>query len=90
VLEVADHGPGMAPDIAARAFERFYRADPSRSRARGGSGLGLSIVAATVNALGGTVALNTTQEQGTTVRVELPLSTGRLDQLPPAPSLSAT
>jgi two-component system OmpR family sensor kinase len=90
VLEVADHGPGMAPDVAARAFERFYRADPSRSRARGGSGLGLSIVAATVNALGGTVALNTAQGQGTTVRVELPLSTGRLDQLPPAPSLSAT
>jgi chemotaxis protein histidine kinase CheA len=50
----------------------------------------LSIVAATVNALGGTVALNTAQGQGTTVRVELPLSTGRLDQLPPAPSLSAT
>ncbi len=44
VLAVADEGPGMSPDIAARVFERFYRSDPGRTRARGGSGLGLSIV----------------------------------------------
>ena len=56
-LEVADDGPGMAPEVAARAFERFYRADPARSRHQGGSGLGLAIVQATVAAHGGTVAL---------------------------------
>ena len=56
VVEVADHGPGMAPEVAARAFERFYRADPARSRHRGGSGLGLAIVEATVAAHGGTAA----------------------------------
>ncbi len=73
VLEVIDHGPGMAPDVAARVFERFYRADPSRSRHRGGSGLGLAIVDATVAAHGGSVSLHTVPGEGTTVRVELPL-----------------
>ncbi|HEV7865792.1 MAG TPA: HAMP domain-containing sensor histidine kinase, partial [Acidimicrobiia bacterium] len=42
-LEVADDGPGLSADVAARIFERFYRGDPARTRARGGSGLGLSI-----------------------------------------------
>jgi two-component system OmpR family sensor kinase len=72
VLEVHDDGPGMSPDVAARAFERFYRADPSRSRHHGGSGLGLAIVRAIVDAHGGTVTLETALGQGTTVRVELP------------------
>jgi two-component system OmpR family sensor kinase len=72
VLEVHDDGPGMSPDVAARAFERFYRADPSRSRHHGGSGLGLSIVRAIVDAHGGTVTLDTSLGRGTTVRVELP------------------
>ncbi len=72
VLEVADRGPGMPPSVASHAFERFYRADPARTRHRGGSGLGLSIVAATVAAHGGTVALETTPGHGTLVRVTLP------------------
>ncbi len=74
VLEVADRGPGMSEESAARAFERFYRADPSRSRHRGGSGLGLAIVAATVEAHGGTVSLRSGPGQGTTVTVDLPLA----------------
>jgi two-component system OmpR family sensor kinase len=73
VVEVADRGPGMSDDVAARAFERFYRADPSRSRHRGGSGLGLAIVHATVKAHGGEVRLRSAIGEGTTVRVELPL-----------------
>jgi two-component system OmpR family sensor kinase len=72
VLEVADAGPGMAPADSERAFERFYRADAARSRHRGGSGLGLSIVEATVHAHGGTVSLTSTAGEGTTVRLELP------------------
>ena len=54
VLEVADHGPGLTEEQAARVFERFYRADTSRARASGGVGLGLSIVAAVAEAHGGT------------------------------------
>lgn len=76
VLEVSDVGPGMPPDVAARAFERFYRADPSRSRHRGGTGLGLAIVQATVAAHGGTVTLDTAPGHGTTFRVELPATAG--------------
>ena len=72
VLEVHDAGPGMSPDVAARAFERFYRADPSRSRHHGGSGLGLAIVRAIVDAHGGIVTLDTALGKGTTVRVQLP------------------
>jgi two-component system OmpR family sensor kinase len=72
VLDVADEGPGMPPEVASHAFERFYRADPARTRHRGGSGLGLSIVAGTVAAHGGTVALETAPGQGTTVRATLP------------------
>ena len=75
-VEVTDHGDGMPADVAARAFERFYRADPSRSRHRGGSGLGLSIVEAVVGAHGGTVALDTAPGAGTTVTIEVPLDPG--------------
>jgi two-component system, OmpR family, sensor kinase len=72
-LEVADEGPGLAPEQAARVFERFYRADAARTRGTGGSGLGLSIVAALVHAHGGRVGLETGPGQGATFRVELPL-----------------
>ena len=73
VIEVADEGPGMSEAEAARAFERFYRADASRSRHQGGSGLGLAIVEATVRAHGGTTSLTSAPGEGTTIRVELPL-----------------
>ena len=76
-LSVIDHGPGVTEEVAKRAFERFYRADPSRSRASGGSGLGLSIVAAIVDAHGGFVEMHGRSAddphgRGTTVVVELP------------------
>ena len=72
-LVVADDGPGMAPDDVEKAFERFHRADPSRSRQQGGSGLGLSIVEAIVEAHGGTVGLTSELGTGTVVAVRLPL-----------------
>ena len=75
VLEVSDSGPGVPPEHAERIFERLYRADPGRSRAQGGSGLGLSIVAAIVAAHGGRVELVTAQGKGATFRVLLPLRT---------------
>lgn len=74
VLEITDHGPGMPPEVASRVFERFYRADRARSRNAGGSGLGLAIVKSTIEALGGTVGLNSSVVGGTTVRVELPVA----------------
>jgi two-component system, OmpR family, sensor kinase len=71
---VADDGPGMSPGDAVRAFGRFHRADTSRTRASGGAGLGLSIVAAIVEAHHGTVVMLSTPGAGTTVTVTLPLS----------------
>ena len=76
VVEVADDGPGLAPDDAARAFERFYRADLARTRAQGGTGLGLSIVAALVAAHGGTVEVDGVPGAGARFTVKLPLYYG--------------
>ena len=78
VVEVHDDGPGMPPEVADRAFERFSRADASRSRHAGGSGLGLAIVRAIVVAHGGDVALVSAPGAGTTVRVELPRAASEL------------
>jgi two-component system OmpR family sensor kinase len=75
VVEVHDDGPGMSEDVATRAFERFSRADASRSRNGGGAGLGLAIVQAIVVAHGGDVRLASRPGAGTTVRVELPRAT---------------
>ncbi|WP_245177260.1 HAMP domain-containing sensor histidine kinase [Geodermatophilus sp. DF01-2] len=74
VLRVTDQGPGMAPEDAARVFERFYRADPSRARTAGGTGLGLAIVSALVAAHGGTVHLDTAPGRGAAFTVRLPRS----------------
>jgi two-component system OmpR family sensor kinase len=71
VIEIADGGPGMAPDVASHAFERFYRGDLSRTRHRGGSGLGLAIVDSIVTAHGGTVELESSVAAGTRVRIVL-------------------
>jgi len=73
-IEVRDTGPGMPDSDAQRVFERFYRADPARARTRGGSGLGLSIVAAIVTAHGGTVGATSTPGEGLVVTVLIPLS----------------
>ena len=74
MIEVVDHGPGLTPEEAEQVFERFYRADPSRSRAQGGSGLGLAIVDAVVRAHGGTATVDATPGGGATFRVQLPVT----------------
>jgi two-component system OmpR family sensor kinase len=71
-LIVGDGGPGIADADQRRIFERFFRADPSRSRERGGSGLGLAIVAAVVAAHGGRIEVDGTPGAGTTFTVTLP------------------
>ncbi len=74
VVIVADEGPGMNSGDAARAFDRFHRADTSRTRASGGSGLGLSIVAAIVAAHDGSVAMSSAPGAGTTVTIRIPIA----------------
>ncbi|WP_149203811.1 sensor histidine kinase [Actinotalea subterranea] len=74
-IEVRDHGPGIPPEHAARVFERFYRIDAARGRDSGGAGLGMAIVAAIVDAHGGSVEVDRTAGGGTTVRVTLPGAT---------------
>ncbi|MDQ0863539.1 signal transduction histidine kinase [Arthrobacter globiformis] len=73
VLEVRDHGPGISDTEAPKVFERFYRADTSRTRETGGSGLGLAIVAAIVGSHGGSVRVEGTDGGGATLVVSLPL-----------------
>jgi two-component system OmpR family sensor kinase len=76
VIEVIDDGPGLDTDQAAQVFERFYRADPSRSRLHGGAGLGLSIVASIVSAHGGRVSLESGSGPGCRFVVRLPRPVG--------------
>ena len=74
VLEVEDAGPGLTSREQERVFERFYRADESRSRESGGVGLGLSIVAAVTKAHGGTVEAFSEPGTGALFRIKLPLT----------------
>ena len=74
LLEVSDSGPGLSAEERERVFERFYRSDAGRARASGGSGLGLSIVAAIVEAHGGSVSVEASAGGGARFRVRLPLA----------------
>ena len=71
-IDVADNGVGFPVASLEHVFDRFYRADPSRSRRSGGSGLGLAIVEAIVSAHGGTVRASNTEDGGAQVTIRLP------------------
>lgn len=73
-IDVIDHGEGIPEQIRTQIFQRFWRADTSRARETGGSGLGLSIVASIVESLQGTVEVRDTEGGGATFRVSLPLA----------------
>lgn len=78
-LEIADRGPGVPPELVDQIFERFVRADPSRTRASGGSGLGLSIVASIIGDHGGRVSARNRTGGGLVVTVNLPLDSAPID-----------
>ena len=81
-ISVGDDGPGIDERHLSRVFERFYRVDAGRSREVGGTGLGLSIVKHLVEAMGGSVSVESQLNQGTTFsftlkRAELEQETAR-------------
>jgi signal transduction histidine kinase len=73
-LRVADDGPGVPPEAAPRIFDRFFRADASRSRATGGAGLGLAIARQLAGLMGGTLVLENRPGEGATFVLSLPAS----------------
>ena len=73
-LEVHDTGEGIPPQERQRIFERFYRIDKARSRAAGGTGLGLSLVRHATQRLGGTVSVDSELGVGSTFRIDLPVA----------------
>lgn len=78
VIRVTDRGIGIAPEDQSRVFERFYRVDKARSRATGGTGLGLALVKHTVINHGGNIALWSRPGTGSTFTLEFPV----LDEIP--------
>ena len=69
---MSDSGPGIEPRHLGRIFERFYRVDAGRSRELGGTGLGLAIVKHLIEAMGGTVRVESIVGAGTTFTFSLP------------------
>jgi two-component system phosphate regulon sensor histidine kinase PhoR len=74
VFDVADTGIGIAPEQIPRITERFYRVDPGRSRASGGTGLGLAIVKHALQRHEGTLAIRSTEGEGSTFSCRFPAS----------------
>ncbi|MGW1609145.1 ATP-binding protein [Streptomyces sp. NPDC002285] len=90
VLEVADRGPGLTPDQSTRIFERFYRADTSRTRTTGGAGLGLAIAQSLVTAHGGHIEVDSAPGRGATFRILLPRLTEQGVHAEPGPHMCTT
>jgi len=72
-IEVADEGPGIAEEHREKVFERFYRIDPARTRAEGGTGLGLALARLSVELIGGSIDLRSEVGKGSRFRIRLPL-----------------
>ncbi|KAB7789076.1 sensor histidine kinase [Bifidobacterium cebidarum] len=73
VLRFVDHGPGVPPESRSKIFERFYTADPSRARQKGGTGLGMAIAQSVVKAHHGFICATGTEGGGLTFTVILPV-----------------
>jgi len=77
-IQVEDTGPGLSDEDAARVFEAFEQVDSSRARAHGGTGLGLAICRRLVEAMGGTIGVESTLGDGSTFSFEVPLESARI------------
>lgn len=84
VVRVKDSGVGIAEEEQGRIFERFYRVDKARSRAQGGAGLGLAIAQWIVTQHGGSIQVESQPGQGSTFRVELPMTAAPVQNPQPA------
>jgi signal transduction histidine kinase len=71
-VEVSDRGPGVPEEFRGRLFEKFSQADSSDTRSKGGTGLGLAVCKAIIDALGGTIGYQTNANGGATFFFELP------------------
>ncbi|MEM7672599.1 MAG: ATP-binding protein [Verrucomicrobiota bacterium] len=80
-IEISDNGPGIPPDSQPRIFERFYRVEESRSRDRGGSGMGLAIVKHLVQAHKGSIDLRSSNRAGTVFRIFLPANLNEVTEV---------
>ena len=72
MIEVADTGTGIPPEELPHVFERLYRGSAAKAEAPAGAGLGLSIVASLVRAMGGDISVDSAPGEGTTFRIWLP------------------
>jgi two-component system OmpR family sensor kinase len=88
-ISVTDEGPGISAEDAQRVFEPFFRSDASRARSTGGAGLGLAIVAAIVEAHGGSFGVRDNPSGGACVWIRVPGPVGR-ESSPMAPPTAAT
>ena len=77
VVEIADTGPGIAPEHRTKVFERFYRIDAARARETGGAGLGLSIAKWALQVQGGEIRVEDSAE-GTAFRIQLPMAQNQI------------
>ena len=84
-LAIEDHGEGIDPAVLPHVFDRFYRGDPSRTRATGGAGLGLAICKAIAERAGGSISIVSRPGSGSTVTVLLPLA-ATAEEIHAAPS----
>ena len=74
VVRFSDHGPGVPVEARSKIFERFYTADPSRARQKGGTGLGMAIAQSVVKAHHGFICASGSDGTGLTLTVVLPIA----------------